>query len=213
MKSNLEIREVADSKIKGTKQVIEEEWKGIIYYLYETEDAKYLEQVIVEYIRRKNFERQNFDYGSYTNVKKITREELNSPKLEDLEILYRDFTRIILDYQIKCRVKYLRNFVHIYKELDSDDNGILNEDEFIQLVANTELYNERFAFESNRLLMLVDPFNNKQVTFSDVITVFSNEIVTEVDSNGNAKKVNVLDKISIENYIISEEHNDTEISQ
>lgn len=181
----------------------EEEWKGILYYLYETEDAKHLEAKLVEMIRRKNFEKQNFDFNSYCQVKKKSRAELNNPLKEDLEVNYKDFIRIILDYQIKCRVTYLRNLVDLFKELDTDENGILNENEFIQLVANTDLFNEGFSEHSNRLLSLVDPANHKQATFSEVVTCFSKEVLKEIDNNGNAKKTNLLDKISTKEYVFN----------
>ena len=183
--------------------VKEEEWRSIINYLYESEDAKHLEFKIVEYIRRKNFERQTFDMHSYMSQtnKKQTRAELNQPLKEDLEIDYKNFLRILLDYQIKCRAKYLKNLYHLFCDLDMDENGILNENEFIQLVANTDLFNEGFSEHSNRLLSLADPANHKQVTFSDVVTCFSKETIKSVDSNGVTKKLNLLDKISTKEYI------------
>lgn len=197
----MEIKELANKKIHKGVPVSEEEWKGILYYLYETEDAKHLEAKLVELIRRKNFEKQNFDFNSYFQVKKQSRAELNNPIKEDLEIQYKDFIRVILDYQIKCRVTYLKNLVNLFKELDTDENGILNENEFIQLVANTDLFNENFSEHSNRLLSLVDPANHKQVTFSDVVTCFSKEFLKEVDINKNTKKINLLDKISTKEYV------------
>ena len=206
MKSNLEIKEIADKKVKRGVPVKDEEWRGIVNYLYESEDAKHLEFKIIEFIRRKNFEKQNFDMHTYmsNNNKKQTRAELNSPLKEDLDIDYKNFLRIILDYQIKCRAKYLNNLYHIFVELDNDENGILNENEFIQLVANTDLFNEGFSENSNRLLNLVDPANHKQVTFSEVVTQFSKEYIKEMDTNGNQKKVNLLDKISTKEYIHSQ---------
>lgn len=203
LKSNLQIKEIANKKAYKGVPVNEEEWKGIIYYLYETEDAKNLEGKIIEFIRRKNFEKQNFDMNTYLSntCKKQTRAELNSPLKEDLEIDYKSFLGIILDYQIKCRTKYLRNINYLFKELDTDENGILNENELIQLVANTDLFNEGFSEHSNRLLNLVDPYNHKQVTFSEVVTCFSKETVKESDTNGNVKKINLLDKISSKDYI------------
>lgn len=77
----------------------------------------------------------------------------------------------------------------------------MNENEFIQLVANTDLFNENFSEHSNRLLSLVDPANHKQVTFSDVVTCFSKEFLKEVDINKNTKKINLLDKISTKEYV------------
>ena len=59
-------------------------------------------------------------------------------------------------------------------------------------------------FEENaeRLLNKVDPFNNKQITFSQSVALFSNEICTENDSQGNKIKFNILDKISLNEDIL-----------
>ena len=88
--------------IKGIP-LTEEEWKGILYYLYETEDAKNLESKLVEIIRRKNFERQNFDFNSYFQLSKKSRAEINNPIKEDLDILYKDF----------ISVNYLKNLTQM----------------------------------------------------------------------------------------------------
>ncbi len=86
--------------------------------------------------------------------------------------------------------------------MDIDSNGIINEDEFINLLAILNVYPES-TFEENadRLLNLVDPFNNKQITFSECVTLFANEVFTESDENGNKIKLNILDKISINDII------------
>ena len=147
-------------------------------------------------------------YLAKTN-KKQTRAKLNSPFKENLEIDYKNFLRILLDYQIKCRAKYLSNLNYLFHEIDKDSNGILNENEFIQLVANTDLFNENFSEQSNRLLTLVDNANHKQVTFSEVVKVFSNEIIEERDSHGNKRKINLLSKISTKDYIYSQNESKT----
>lgn len=54
MKSNAHIKDIVKQKLDSL--LIEDEWKGIIYYVYENDDAKYLESKIIEFVRRKNLE-------------------------------------------------------------------------------------------------------------------------------------------------------------
>jgi len=41
--------------------ILEEEWKGIIYYIYEAEDSKYLDAKIVDFISKKYFDKRIVD--------------------------------------------------------------------------------------------------------------------------------------------------------
>ena len=168
--------------IKGIP-LTEEEWKGILYYLYETEDAKNLESKLVEIIRRKNFERQNFDFNSYFQLSKKSRAEINNPIKEDLDILYKDFISVILDYQIKCRANYLKNLTQMTM-------GFLMKMSLFSLL--------------QILICSMKALVNIQIDCSVfVVTFFSKEILKELDLNGNLKKVNLLDKISTKEYVIS----------
>jgi Ca2+-binding EF-hand superfamily protein len=92
---------------------------------------------------------------------------------EEFKIPYKDFQKILLDYQIKSRDKYLRNFVYLFKKSDTDNNGIINEEEFVNLLSNMGVYGEVIEENSMRLLAIIDPYNNKQITFSECVSVFS----------------------------------------
>ena len=168
LKSNGEIKEILNSKLTGV--LLEDEWKGIIYYVYEKEDASNLENRIIEFIRKKNSNSK-----VENSNKKLTREEMInlSRQKEEFKIAYKDFQKILLDYQIKSRDKYLKNFVRIFKKCDNDNNGIINEDEFIQLLSYMSVYGELIEENSVRLLSVVDPYNNKQITFSECVSLFS----------------------------------------
>lgn len=72
------------------------------------------------------------------------------------------------------------------------------------------MFNENFSENSNRLLTLADPDNHKQVTFSEVVTCFAKENLKEIDLQGHAKKVNLLDKISTKEYIFNKNFNEIE---
>jgi Ca2+-binding EF-hand superfamily protein len=107
--------------------------------------------------------------------RKLTREELInlSRQKEEFKISYKDFSKILLDYQIKTRDKYLKNFVCLFKKCDTDNNGIINEEEFVNLMAITGIYGEHLEENSLRFLTVIDPYNNKQITFSECVSLFS----------------------------------------
>lgn len=176
-----------------------EEWKTIIYHIYDDEDAMELDSKILEYLRKK-----------YENVpkqvsnKKLSREEMaNLSKVkEDLRIEFKDFLKMVMEYQIKLRDRYLKNFVYIFKKVDEDNNGILSEEEFVKLIGDLGVYEDKVDENVERLLQALDPFNNKTITFSECVTVFSMEVISSVDNQGNEIKISLLDKIASDENII-----------
>jgi len=86
----------------------------------------------------------------------------------------------------------------LFKKCDLDNNGIINEEEFVHLVELTGHYRLRIDENSIRLLNIVDPYNNKQITFSECVSLFSMEIVSEEED----EKLSLLDKICFDENII-----------
>lgn len=67
----------------------------------------------------------------------MTREDMAQLMLsKDFEKLsYNDFQKTILDFQLQEHEKFLYRFTQIFKEVDNDNNGIINEDDFRDLMA------------------------------------------------------------------------------
>ncbi len=87
--------------------------------------------------------------------------------------------------------------------MDSDFNGLINEEEFVGLLEILRVYPlENLEEHVNRLLEIVDPQNHKVISFSDCVNLFSSEFFEEIDVNGNKNKINVLDKISQDGFIL-----------
>jgi len=174
----------------------EEEWKEIVFYMYEQEDANYLSSKIIEHIKRK--------FSSNTKTieqnKKLTREEImNLSKIkEEFKIPYPDFQKIILDFQLKSHDKYLRNFVYLFKKVDQDNNGIVNEEEFLQLLQALNIYKDDFNEQGNRLLNIIDPYNKQFLTFSETVSLFSMEFIQDGD-----RKLSILEAISLDDNVIN----------
>ena len=59
LKSNGDIKEIVNQKNNGL--LLEEEWKEIIFYMYEQEYANYLYTKIVEHIKRKYIDGKTID--------------------------------------------------------------------------------------------------------------------------------------------------------
>jgi Ca2+-binding EF-hand superfamily protein len=65
----------------------------------------------------------------------------------------------------------------LFRKHDTDNNGILNEEEFVGLLASLNIYGDALEENSLRLLNIIDPYNNKQITFSETVSLFSMVII------------------------------------
>lgn len=196
-----DITNMKNQKMNGT--LTGEESKEIVYNLYDEQDANYLEGRINEIIEKnkENIMMSSSPMTFYSKKKKMTRDEmilLEQQKEESSNcILFRDFLKLLHEFQIKAREKYLKNFVLLFKRVDQDNNGILNEEEFIQFVQSLNVYSENFEGNVGRLLSIIDPYSNKQITFSECVSLFSTELI-EDKKNG---EISMLDKICIGDII------------
>ena len=278
-KSRMDIKKRLERKKDGFLN--EEEWKGIINYIYAPEDAQKLENKIINFIQTQNekvagplslyaqtgvgpteifnstssnnylnnlstfgnLSNANFNLNNNSSnnininnlnntnsmnyllsyhgtTRKLSREELfNLSKIkEELNIQYKDFLRLLCIYQIKSRDKYLKNFVKLFRKFDTDLDGILTENEFIGLINEIPCCKNNADEYIFKFLSIIDPFNNKKITFSECISLFSMEIIednvqnkiengekeNESNKNNNNTKnndnnqVSLLDKICLE---------------
>ena len=213
LKNSSEIKKMLEKKKDGI--LTEEEWKGIVYYIYTNDDAQVIENKIASFINKNKNVGNNFTdvvsthsnlftnqnvlntVGNSKNVnKKLTREEIfNLNKLnEEMNINFKDFLKLVSDYQIKSREKYLKNFVKLFRKFDVDSDGILNENEFINLIKNIPYCQNNIDEFTFKFLSIIDPFNNKKITFSECVSLFSMEIINE-NNNNNNNQMSLLDKI------------------
>jgi len=72
---------------------------------------------------------------------------------------------------LSAHEKLLKKFLALFKRVDTDGNGILNEEEFKQLISVMNFCSEELTVDM--LLRSVDPYNNKKITFSDCISLLS----------------------------------------
>ena len=128
---------------------------------------------IHEYIRHKEYVYENNGFKG-----KISREEafLMREKEKSIKnrVTYSDFCKIILDFALNGQEEYLKTFVAVFKTVDADENGVLDEKEFRKLVSKLNI--GLTGGDCDRFLQILDPFDNQQITFSDIVGLFSTEL-------------------------------------
>lgn len=81
----------------------------------------------------------------------------------------------MLDFQIRSRDKYLKNFSHLFKKCDLDSDGIINEEEFVLLLnLINKILPEDSQLDPELILNVLDPYNNKRIIFSECVQFLSN---------------------------------------
>ena len=160
--------------------LIEDQWKNIVGYLFsENEnDLVNLVQRIQKYIDKQNTTiESNKKYGN--------------------SISYQKFIQLVIDYQIKLRSIYLKNFNHIFKMIDTDHNGIIFDYEFVKLVEMANVYSTREEIEIKTQMMLkeLDKYGNKNIIYNDIIELWSKEMTIDQITG---EKLTLLDKLSME---------------
>ena len=243
-----EIKKIFEKKKKS--KLFEEEWKGIIYSIYEKEEAKEIENKIINFInkeiQRKKIEMfkkyknsrinnknkynnniennylntinslNNCQNNKYMNTienfngnNKLSRGEKYNMLLlaEDKVILYDDFIKIVLDNHIRFRDKQLKNFVGLFKSVDTDKDGVINEDQFSELIQKMKIFKEKEV--ENKIFHFsekIDPFDYQKFTFSECISFFSSEMIKEKD--GNENEISILEKVCL-----NEEKNNNDVKE
>ena len=262
LKSQKEIKKLLLQKKNGI--LSEEEWTGIIYYIYNDEDAKILQNKIINFIQKQKEKARNnkfnesilpihtvseinqtfnngnnyllsgtstAEFGRYNpsiyltthGSKRMTRREMMFNMFryqEDNSIPFKLFIKLVGEHQIKNREKYLKNFVQLFRKYDTDFDGVLNENEFINMIKDIPYCQNNLDDYIFRFLSTIDPFNNKKITFNECVSLFGMEMISDNDNininnkqennnqendiNNNKSKseksqISLLDKICLEN--------------
>ena len=186
LKNSSDVLEMMTEKMNG--YLNEDEWNEIVKYMYNDEDSALLIDEIWKVI--KAGQRNN---ASPPNKARLTREEAvlirEKEKLMKSRVLYNDFLKVLLDFQLRGHEIFLEKFLNLFKVVDFDSDGIINEAEFQDLVSGMDL---GFTEEDiDRLLQVIDPYDNQQITFSEAVALFSTELIP-------VENVAVLKKLSMQ---------------
>ena len=186
LKNNSDLMEIVNDKTNG--YLIEEEWSEIVKYMYNEEDSSILIDDLTVVIRKK----QHLQTVPVPKGK-ISREEAvvlrEKEKTMKTRIFYADFLKVLLDFQLKGHEKFLAKFIQVFRKVDGDADGIISEHEFTELVLIMDLgFSEA---DITRLLQIIDPYDNQQITFSEGVALFSTELIP-------VEGVAVMKKLSLE---------------
>ena len=132
----------------------------------------------------------------------MTREELNNKAnvgaRANSKLQYSDFRKIILDFQLQEHERFLIKFTNLFKSVDNDQDGVISEIQFKDLLSMMNVLDSEEEIEN--LLAQVDPFNNKKMTYSDVVLVLSSHMVPRDPLNPNpSQQIALLEKFIQEN--------------
>jgi hypothetical protein len=168
LKHNGEIAELQSEKMSGF--LAEEEWLDIVKYMYNETDSELLVILIKDTSAKKSY-----PLDTIQRKQRLTREDILARRERERSIkgriAYRDFLKVLLDFQLKGHEQFLAPYLRLFRSVDTDNNGVISEFEFRHLVASMEL--QFSEDEVLRMLQLVDPFNNQLITFSESVTLFT----------------------------------------
>lgn len=155
-KSNLELDNLLDEKLNGFIKY--EEWINII-----SNNLKYIDKdeainEVMNYINKRNKIDEKYQKKNESNV-------------NGLNILFNDFTKVILNIQINFREKYLNRLSTNFKICDKDNDGYINRKEFEELIRSFK----NIYFINNKLieslLEKIDPLRKNKISFNHCVDI------------------------------------------
>ena len=199
-KSKLNEKEIENILNSFNENILlnEDEWKNIIKSIYNEDEYKILIKYIINKISDKNdIEKKNYIKNLMSKKKsQVTREDFdfaNKKKLP-LKICYKEFVNILIGYQITYREKYLSNLHKLFIKCDEECVGVLNENGFKKLLNSIDFIQKLGNEYSKKLLYKIDPYSYNNITFTEIVNLFSKEMV--IDEEGLT--MSILDKLGLE---------------
>ena len=199
-KSKLNEKEIENILNSFNENILlnEDEWKNIIKSIYNEDEYKILIKYIINKISDKNdIEKKNYIKNLMSKKKsQVTREDFdfaNKKKLP-LKICYKEFVNILTGYQITYREKYLSNLHKLFIKCDEECVGVLNENGFKKLLNSIDFIQKLGNEFSKKLLYKIDPHSYNNITFTEIVNLFSKEMV--IDEEGLT--MSILDKLGLE---------------
>eukprot|EP00826_Nyctotherus_ovalis_P016973 TRINITY_DN14958_c0_g2_i1.p1 TRINITY_DN14958_c0_g2~~TRINITY_DN14958_c0_g2_i1.p1 ORF type:complete len:508 (-),score=157.39 TRINITY_DN14958_c0_g2_i1:926-2449(-) len=174
-KHRLKTEEEVDKMVKEMQsgEVSSYYWSSIIEQMY---NAKHC-AVLAEQIKAKAEAGRKNSAG-----KRLPREEMNAIKSRQ-EIAYGELVKILLDFQLNTHEKYIHKFTLLFREIDREKAGVVDEAGFNQLLAKMKLpISEE---EQAQYIEIIDPHNHRRITYSDCLAFFSSVHVsnTQIERN------------------------------
>ncbi|CAD8059725.1 unnamed protein product [Paramecium sonneborni] len=176
-----EIKEMVRQKVAG--QITQQEAITILNSFFVQKDKEILLSQL-----------KNLQINATTSVSPIKTGNQNeqqrgsSTQKEPIKYDYSVFIRLLLEYFMSQYKQYLANFCVVFKSVDHDKDGVLNQQQFLKLTESIKpnLNKE----ECSQIYEILDPFLNDRITFSQIVRVFKN---TQLQNNNG----DLIQQISI----------------
>jgi hypothetical protein len=188
MKRDSDIGDMLERRVNQASgvEVQEEEWTDIIKYMYNHQDSLSL-VVMVKDLCRQRAKQQQFsstvgDDGTGRR-RKTTGGHAGTKRSEAMAIPFPMFLKVLLDFQLHGHDRFLAPFRVLFRQVDADRNGVVNEHEFRLLLRKID--SAKSEEEIGAMLSKVDPYDNQHITFSESVTCLSSELL--LLSTGTAK--------------------------
>lgn len=91
-------------------------------------------------------------------------------------IKYKDFEKIILDFQLKNHHNFISKFISLFRIYDSPNFGFINTEQFRDMMGGIDP--ER-RLDVDSLLLKIDPHDMNVIPFSVCVSVFSTEPISQ----------------------------------
>ena len=83
---------------------------------------------------------------------------------------------------MKSHENFLKKFIDIFRQVDRDQNGIVDENELRELIKHIDKKNE-MNIKIDEILDMLDPFSNDIITFSSIVTLLSSVNICNIDTH------------------------------
>lgn len=162
--------------------VIEEDWRSVVQYMYNTSDAAQIKSIIHQFLYTQSLPqlRRQASQPEKRQQRRGTTAPSGTP-LVRVQLLYSDFVRLLLDFQLSGHEQFLEPYVAIFCRHDGDRNGIVNGAEFAAIVR--ELDPTKSEEEVESMVTQIDPLNSELITFSDSVSFLNDELLSLVASH------------------------------
>jgi len=173
LKSDAAVAELLIKRSHGF--ILEEEWSDIVRYMYAQEDAAVLIVRVREVALVARAARAAGAEARPAYMPRRSAYPAPPPKPPSHKLSYLSFVKVLLDFQLSGHQQFLGPFLRLFRDIDPEAKGVIDELGFRRLVLQLDPSKE----EEDVLGMLatVDPHNHAQMTYSDCVATLSAELV------------------------------------
>ena len=174
-------------------------WQKIIKHMYEPGDVEILSSNLRLLSSSKPAKTPKGSFNFATENRADSRKKSRDPKpkkrgrtnsFQSTQVIshkinFTEFLETILDFQLGEHEKFLGKFMNLFKQIDSDCDGIVTSQQFIQLYQSMnidfQLDQSKFNKEIDNFLDILDPYQCEKITLSDIVQLFSSYKVDIMD--------------------------------